>query len=538
MAPRHPISVVVAKQQAMTMTTSTTTTISMPSYDDVNDRKYNSAAASSSCFMAVPGTDATTAVATTTKTSTPNNHRNISHEVTPGTSQQQQQQKVSQNRQTQLHQQQPRSSPPPPTVLTTKTVMCRPANDNINPKHHVRRSSSSFPVNATNNSTNNNNISNADVWSSSAAAGVVRPVSAKHLWNQHKRRREQETTRPLCVGSNPKFPLPSNGIVELAGPAGSGKSQLAMSICADCVASNNKSKAVYIFLGGSGRRLQQTMAYRLNAMLRARWHVLIQRKRRQQQQQQMGAAHTANPGTNDPASTTRKNNNNNTDELNQEDVIHDCMTRVHLRWIRNSDELMELLEFGLQQFLRQHPTTKVVVMDGIANLFRIHEDLAFVSSSMALNPWHNRAVTFFQISRMCRKTSSDFHVPFVVTNEATSRICQVQKATSSSRYGSNDDETCSVLEPALGLAWSQCVDCRFFVKRGQRRCIPKPVIRRHVQQPEDQPLWPTDHDEVLIRILQCVKAPHISTSDHGSYEFWIDQRGAVPFRIIESKLKN
>ena len=118
------------------------------------------------------------------------------------------------------------------------------------------------------------------------------------------------------------------------------------------------------------------------------------------------------------------------------------------------------------------------------------------SSSM----WHQqRAITFFQISNLCKLLSTQFQIPFVIINQATTRII-VDDEESDAATTLNTTK----LEPALGLAWSQCVNSTFFVTKKGEETLSTMSRRR--------------------RLVQCLKAPHIS-SDDSFWEFTIDQGG-------------
>jgi RecA/RadA recombinase len=309
----------------------------------------------------------------------------------------------------------------------------------------------------------------------------------------------------LCLMNNPFFSLPL-GITELAGPAGVGKTQIALSLCADCVQQQqeeeqqqqhsqqqqqgkiyqNKNKAVFIQLGGSSRFLQ-TASRRLEQMLRSR--------------------------------------------IKDDEIIHDCLTRVLVHWICNSEELTELLQTSLPRLLCMHPTISIVVLDGIANLFRLLPEQQQHQPSTS-NPWHDRAVTFFQISNLCKELSSRFEIPFVVLNECTSRIptAVVQQQ--------HQQQPKAVLEPALGLAWSQCVNCSFFVRRCESPtrtsnnattvlCRNNRKIDQSSTRKKNCNIGNKQQQGGCSRILQCLRAPHIS-SEHSTAKFWIDRSGVIP----------
>lgn len=219
---------------------------------------------------------------------------------------------------------------------------------------------------------------------------AVEPVSAFDLFSQEQQRKrprqrysttttqspsQQPTAFPCCWLQHPTFSMPMGSLTELAGPAGAGKTQLALSLCVDAVMmegngaqenrdnssitpqNDDKPKAVYVLLGGSGRFLQ-TISRRLQQMIQARL--------------EEGDAH------NDPS-----------DNQNSK-YVHDCLTRIFIKWICNTEELLEMLRISLVKLLQDHdPHIECVVLDGIASLFRFQDERS------GHKPWHQeRAGTF------------------------------------------------------------------------------------------------------------------------------------------------
>jgi RecA/RadA recombinase len=293
---------------------------------------------------------------------------------------------------------------------------------------------------------------------------------------------------PCCLLQHPTFSLPMGSLTEIAGPAGAGKTQLALSLCVDVVmmecrndtddqdhssnnsshANNEKSKAVYVLLGGSGRFLQ-TISRRLQQMIQAR----LENDRTTTLQTMVHVPPVA-------------------------DRIHDCLTRIFVKWVCNTQDLVEMLRNSLPKLLQDHePAIECVVLDGIASLFRFQE--------YECNKWHQeRAATLFEISQLCRELSAEFQVPFVVINEATTRI-----------VSSDDGDTKqpSRLEPALGLSWQQCVNSSFFV----HRCSGDDGSGNHAND--------SNATSRRRRRLKCLRAPHIKAGQ--SLDFFIDRSGAV-----------
>jgi hypothetical protein len=164
------------------------------------------------------------------------------------------------------------------------------------------------------------------------------------------------------------------------------------------------------------------------------------------------------------------------------------------------------LQNGLPRLLKLNPTISIVVLDSIASLFRIQDE-------NIPNPWQHRSTMFFQISSLCKSLSSVYQIPFLVINEATTKIANTDNAFVSS---SNQR-----LQPALGLSWSQCVNSTFFVTRGATTTIQsQSQSQPEVNQPTTRSTVP-----VVRRLLRCIKSPRAPAN--ATVEFYIDYRGAV-----------
>jgi RecA/RadA recombinase len=251
----------------------------------------------------------------------------------------------------------------------------------------------------------------------------ARPKSALTLLQEHR----QSSHQPPCLMEHPSFPL-HLGLTSLAGPAGSGKTQLCLSLVADCACKHQK--AVYISLGSDD-----------TARISKRLHQLLQHR---------------------TIETTTKERNH--------------LSNIFVNWVRNQEDLLDLLEHKLPHLLSSHPSISVVVLDGMAALFRGH------APEQVKNHWLDRSCKFFQIASKCKRLSCLYRIPFLVTNEATTKI-------------DSTNLIASKLEPALGLSWAQCVNCSLFVQRG--------------------------HD--TIRRITSIKSPHVASNVVG--EFTIERQG-------------
>ena len=141
-----------------------------------------------------------------------------------------------------------------------------------------------------------------------------------------------------------------NGITEISGEAGSGKSQLCLSLCVSCVtsapisaatatsttpASNSNHHAMYISMGGEGDQSSQ-IAHRLHQMIKE---------------------------------MTPSQNDDNSE-------ITMIMKRIHTKHVHNEEELIHLLKDVLPQiFQQQRNKFGILVLDSMAGIFRTRDEI-------------------------------------------------------------------------------------------------------------------------------------------------------------------
>jgi RecA/RadA recombinase len=243
-------------------------------------------------------------------------------------------------------------------------------------------------------------------------ASPVPPTDALSLLQQERARIKQ------CFLEHPDLALPL-GVTQLAGPAGSGKTQVSLSMCVSSVLSGRK--AVYIMLGGSSNGLVK-VSIRLESMLAARL------------QNTSSASASASAG----AST-----------------IQHLLSQIWLHSVRNPDDLVECLSKKLPFLLTQHPGISVVILDNIATLFRYQDDPGLA------NPWHTRSATLFQCSAICKQISTHYQIPLLIINQVTTKLSN----NDDSNHHPLSSPHSPHLEPALGLSWSQCCNATWFLTR-------------------------------------------------------------------------
>jgi Rad51 len=314
---------------------------------------------------------------------------------------------------------------------------------------------------------------------------------------------EQRRRHSLCLLQQPNLSL-ETGITQLAGLAGSGKTQMALTLCVSCVLGGKK--AVYVSLGSSNQGIGLTKtSLRLRTMFAA------------------NASYKYSPIS---------PHDQKTDDM----MMYQLLSHVWLHGIRNSDDLMELLEDKLPRLLRLDPNISLVVLDSLASLFRVNEEIGNNNYNGHENlksfgnhhhyhndknrndtPWKNRATAFFKIATHCKSISDKYQLPFVIVNDATTKI------EPSSPW--NYRVVSSSQEPALGLSWSQCVNASYFVARLTERGATPATFQ--TQSPMSQTdAQPQQARTIIRRALRCLRSPKLASDT--TILFQIDDRGAVP----------
>ncbi|KAL3801216.1 hypothetical protein HJC23_012616 [Cyclotella cryptica] len=271
--------------------------------------------------------------------------------------------------------------------------------------------------------------------------------------------------------------LLEHNITELSGEAGSGKTQICLSVCVDCVTirpaaadlpdkngvrSESQThiitssqpnttklsrdhhtnpllhyKAVYISTGSN----TSTIAKRLESMVRAR--LMNQSKKR------------GHPSSRNATSVGK-------------DQIHSTLSKIYLVSMKNEEDLLDFIQHSLPSLLsrgghdcisRNKSKIGIIVIDDIASLFRFSDPSLYYSSHTNSTFIRDRTGNLFFISSQLRKLAHLYGVPVLVTN-------QVSAAIGSSLvhwfHGSNKEG----VVPALGLVWSHCVGTRIILRRG------------------------------------------------------------------------
>ncbi|KAL7472793.1 hypothetical protein ACHAXS_013170 [Conticribra weissflogii] len=287
------------------------------------------------------------------------------------------------------------------------------------------------------------------------------------------------------------------GITELSGEGGSGKTQTCLSLCVNCastplpnippsiIKNDQESKcnkhsegvfsnppppshftAIYVSMGEGIPSTK--IANRLNQMIQSRhWRELNSSSNfslsRSNCDELQGDG--INRGNKEILSRINLVNLHNEEDflLFVEDKLPSVLKRQYYSLLQHQYQHQHRQQERNQQPIRQQciPPYQVgiLIFDGIAGLFRFSDLLCqeghYSSSTNNGNSnFHvERSKMFYRISRLLRELSEKYDIPVLVTNQVTASFSMLPS------YGSSD------VVPALGMAWSYCVNARFILRR-------------------------------------------------------------------------
>jgi Rad51 len=285
-------------------------------------------------------------------------------------------------------------------LLSTKSLPASGQPDRCRKRAHQDKNhqqASSLAQDQRNSNSNNNNNRN------SKKKTLISPTSALQLWRLQQDITSHSSGIHLLSDHCPWTRLDGGRIYELAGAAGTAKTQLALQACLLCA--KKGYDCTYLSLKGTRTNTMVHLAHRLNQMI--------------------------------PSSVTH------TTTYEQQ---HDILSRIHLRGIRNGDELANLIVTAKNSSTSTRPM-RLLVMDSLADLFRADPT----------TDYPQRALQFLQLVQSWRRDYPT--MPILILNQVTLHDAL----------------------PALGLTWAHCVNASFLVQHpnGSCRCDGLQCLRRN-----------------------------------------------------------
>jgi predicted ATPase len=234
-----------------------------------------------------------------------------------------------------------------------------------------------------------------------------------------------------------------SGVYEIAGAAGSGKTQLALSLCVRAAAT-----ATTPIPTTTVQREQSPSSIRSIYIALHKMNMISRIAQRLHQQI--------------PSSSSS------------------ILQRIWIKPCANTEDLFELLQSELPTIIRQqHPHVRVIILDGIADLFRGIED-----ATQDPNHIVTRSAELFRVGRLLQNlihvrtnhpasqnssptTTSTTYTPLsiVVLNQVSAIFQESSTVLPCHCHPTGSASSSDPWKPALGLSWSHCVHQRFRIHR-------------------------------------------------------------------------
>eukprot|EP01038_Epipyxis_sp_PR26KG_P005031 gene5031-7020_t len=128
------------------------------------------------------------------------------------------------------------------------------------------------------------------------------------------------------------------------------------------------------------------------------------------------------------------------------------LSNVHIEQCFNVDEILTILYSRIPLMCKSH-NIKLLVIDSIAGLLRFEFDNSKKDDMI------RRTCLMFKISQQLKWIADIFGVAVVVVNQVSASI----ESNNEGNYDFQNDSNSNT--PALGLAWSHCVNTRIFLTR-------------------------------------------------------------------------
>ena len=167
--------------------------------------------------------------------------------------------------------------------------------------------------------------------------------------------------------------------------------------------------------------------------------------------------------------------------LDPQQVLHN----VILKEIYNYEQQVDVLMNQLPQLIKSSRNNseneiKMVVVDSISGLYR-------GEFNNGRDDLYKRSKMLFTMGRWMQKLSIENKIPFILTNQVTSNFNQTSNGflskstnTYSGNSGNDDRNQSNCALPALGLSWSHCIHTRILLTRREVPEFHPREVSKHV----------------------------------------------------------
>jgi hypothetical protein len=332
------------------------------------------------------------------------------------------------------------------------------------------------------------------------STSTVTPMTALQLWKQEGSwENHNGNDHNNCLGSNPRVSMPPNvpillsslslsssthvskdenkklwlelkgrnGIIEISGEAGSGKTQLCLSLVLNTIMikiHNTGSNPITIV--NTSTCSSKTQQHHPNVNKRP--YSLISNKHHDTTMSKTVIYHALYICLGETTSTSQIAHRLHQmvreriqlqvyppqdRSISLEEYIQDVMRRIHIKCIHNTEDFISFVQNELDTMLSvpretNHSSVGLIVLDSIAGLYRIPEE-EDKEQNFRSKYYVRRSETFFDVASKLKYLSDTYGVHMVVVNQVTGR--------------GNGKHI-----PSLGLSWSHCVNERYHLSRKER----------------------------------------------------------------------
>jgi DNA-repair protein XRCC3 len=238
----------------------------------------------------------------------------------------------------------------------------------------------------------------------------------------------------------------TNGITEIAGEAGVGKTQLCLTLALqaylDTENGGMESGAMYLNCGEGqfpDRRLEQLAS--------------------------TYASKYENKSSTSSDSSTSQSTNTDMGKQKRPMSFSDFMNNVYIEKVHSTDQALEMLSKQVPELIRKKEkdtdkdkgSIRLLIFDSLAGLIRTEFD------SSNSNDMKSRTMVLFSLATKLKWLADTYNLCVVVVNQVTAGGFDNQSASASG--GSSSISGNSQPVPALGLVWATCVNTRIQLRR-------------------------------------------------------------------------